>query len=208
MRHPVAVLVPTLAFLLLLGSPFLHVRFNAPDASILPPVGAVARGLRPAPGRSSARASSRRSSSPSGRTGPATDAGQPRGPVRLLAAARARTRGSRRVDSLRRRRSAADARRSTRCSTATPNGPRDRYVADRPRGDDHGRPDRLHPLHARTARTATRARRWSPTCATPASPLAPPAGDDASWSAAAPRTSPTWSTASGRTSRGPPCSSS
>jgi RND superfamily putative drug exporter len=37
MRHPVAVLVPTLAFLLLLGSPFLHIRFNAPDASILPP---------------------------------------------------------------------------------------------------------------------------------------------------------------------------
>jgi len=37
MRHPVAVLIPTLAFLLLLGSPFLHVRFNAPDASILPP---------------------------------------------------------------------------------------------------------------------------------------------------------------------------
>jgi RND superfamily putative drug exporter len=37
MRHPVGVLIPTLAFLLLLGSPFLHVRFNAPDASILPP---------------------------------------------------------------------------------------------------------------------------------------------------------------------------
>src|SRR3954470_19094986 len=37
MRHPVAVLVPTLAFLLILGSPFLHVRFNAPDSSILPP---------------------------------------------------------------------------------------------------------------------------------------------------------------------------
>ena len=37
MRHPVAVLVPTLALLLVLGSPFLHVRFNAPDASILPP---------------------------------------------------------------------------------------------------------------------------------------------------------------------------
>jgi RND superfamily putative drug exporter len=37
MRHPVAVLVPTLALLLLLGSPFLHVRFNAPDSSILPP---------------------------------------------------------------------------------------------------------------------------------------------------------------------------
>jgi putative drug exporter of the RND superfamily len=37
MRRPVAVLLPTLALLLLLGFPFLHVRFNAPDASILPP---------------------------------------------------------------------------------------------------------------------------------------------------------------------------
>ncbi len=36
MRRPVAVLIPTLALLLLLGTPFLHVRFNAPDASILP----------------------------------------------------------------------------------------------------------------------------------------------------------------------------
>ncbi len=36
MRHPVAVLVPTLGVLLLLGSPFLHVRFNAPDSTILP----------------------------------------------------------------------------------------------------------------------------------------------------------------------------
>jgi RND superfamily putative drug exporter len=37
MRRPVTVLVPTLAVILLLGSPFLHVRFNAPDSSILPP---------------------------------------------------------------------------------------------------------------------------------------------------------------------------
>jgi RND superfamily putative drug exporter len=37
MQHPVAVLIPTLALLLVLGSPFLHVRFNAPDSSILPP---------------------------------------------------------------------------------------------------------------------------------------------------------------------------
>ncbi|HKB28879.1 MAG TPA: MMPL family transporter, partial [Candidatus Limnocylindrales bacterium] len=36
MRHPIAVLVPTLAFILVLGWPFLHVRFNAPDSSILP----------------------------------------------------------------------------------------------------------------------------------------------------------------------------
>ncbi|MEO5966358.1 MAG: MMPL family transporter [Candidatus Limnocylindrales bacterium] len=37
MQHPVAVLVPTLSLLLILGIPFLHVRFNAPDATILPP---------------------------------------------------------------------------------------------------------------------------------------------------------------------------
>jgi RND superfamily putative drug exporter len=37
MRRPFAFLIPTLAVLLVLGSPFLHVRFNAPDASILPP---------------------------------------------------------------------------------------------------------------------------------------------------------------------------
>ncbi len=37
MRHPIAVLIPTLSLLLILGSPFLHIRFNAPDASILPP---------------------------------------------------------------------------------------------------------------------------------------------------------------------------
>jgi RND superfamily putative drug exporter len=36
MDHPVAVFVPTLLFLLALGLPFLHVRLNAPDASILP----------------------------------------------------------------------------------------------------------------------------------------------------------------------------
>jgi RND superfamily putative drug exporter len=37
MERPIAVLVPTLGLLVLLGGPFLHVRFNAPDASILPP---------------------------------------------------------------------------------------------------------------------------------------------------------------------------
>ena len=36
MRRPVSVLIPTLALLLVLGVPFLHVRFNAPDATILP----------------------------------------------------------------------------------------------------------------------------------------------------------------------------
>lgn len=37
MRHPVVVFLPTLAFLVALGTPFLHVRFSAPDAYILPP---------------------------------------------------------------------------------------------------------------------------------------------------------------------------
>ncbi|HEX7400152.1 MAG TPA: MMPL family transporter [Candidatus Limnocylindrales bacterium] len=36
MRHPLRVFFPTLAVLLVLGTPFLHVRFNAPDATILP----------------------------------------------------------------------------------------------------------------------------------------------------------------------------
>ncbi len=36
MRRPLAVFVPTLLLLVALGLPFLHVRFNAPDATILP----------------------------------------------------------------------------------------------------------------------------------------------------------------------------
>jgi RND superfamily putative drug exporter len=36
MRHPLRVFVPMLALLLVLGTPFLHVRFNSPDATILP----------------------------------------------------------------------------------------------------------------------------------------------------------------------------
>jgi RND superfamily putative drug exporter len=37
MRRPVPVFAATLGLLLLLGTPFLHVRLNAPDATILPP---------------------------------------------------------------------------------------------------------------------------------------------------------------------------
>jgi RND superfamily putative drug exporter len=37
MNRPLLFFVPTLVLLLVLGAPFLHVRFNAPDASILPP---------------------------------------------------------------------------------------------------------------------------------------------------------------------------
>jgi uncharacterized membrane protein YdfJ with MMPL/SSD domain len=37
MRRPIAVLIPTLAFLLLLGSPYLRLQQGIPDASVLPP---------------------------------------------------------------------------------------------------------------------------------------------------------------------------
>ena len=53
MRHPVAMLVPVLAFLLLLGAPYLSVRLAAPDASILPDQRQVARRVRHADARAS-----------------------------------------------------------------------------------------------------------------------------------------------------------
>ena len=37
MDRPLLFFIPTLLILLILGLPFLHVRFNAPDATILPP---------------------------------------------------------------------------------------------------------------------------------------------------------------------------
>ena len=92
MRHPVAVLVPTLSFLLLLGVPFLHVRFNAPDSTILPPsvpsreaYDILAREF--GEGEFAPLALAIRT------TGDATDAGQHREAVRLLAPARGRPAG-------------------------------------------------------------------------------------------------------------------
>ena len=72
MRRPVAVLLPTLALLLRPRLPFLHVRFNAPDSTILPasvPSRAAFDRLAATP---SARASSRRSTLAIRTTGPAT----------------------------------------------------------------------------------------------------------------------------------------
>ena len=145
MRHPVAVLVPTLLFLLLLGSPFLHVRFNAPDATILPP-------------EVPSRAAFDRLQAEFGegefapivlaiRTdGAATSPANLAAPVRLFAAPR---RGSAHRPHRQpgRRRSAADAqpvhapvRRSERA--ARPLHP------DEPGSDDQGRPDGVHAVHA------------------------------------------------------------
>ena len=85
MRHPVAVLVPTLAFILLLGSPFLHVRFNAPDSSILP-ASVPSRRLRSPPKRiRRGRVRADRPGDPD--AGQRRRAGQPGRAVRLLATA-------------------------------------------------------------------------------------------------------------------------
>ena len=75
------------------------------------------------------------------------------------------TRGSRRVDSL----VDVDPRLTLaqyQLLYGDPNGPRDRFVAIGPGGHDPRRPDRVHASRRRTARTATRAGRSSPTCAT------------------------------------------
>ena len=205
MRHPVAVLVPTLSLLLLLGVPFLHVRFNAPDSTILPPSVPVARGLRhPRPRVRGGRVRAARARDPHDRR--RHDAGQRREAVRLLAGASRPTRGSAAWSSLvdvdprltlaQYQLLYAVARRAA--------GPVRR---DGPRRDDEGRPHGVHRLHAATAPTATRRGRWSASCATrPARSRRPPGSR--CWSAAAPRTSTTSCPACGRTSRGRRCSSS
>ena len=88
MRRPVAVLVPTLAAPLLLGSPFLHVRFNAPDSS------SCRRPSRRAPRSIAFGRSSARGNSPDRRCHPdrrARDVGrEPGRALRLFATARDR----------------------------------------------------------------------------------------------------------------------
>ena len=106
MRDPVAVLIPTLAFLLLLGSPFLHVRFNSPDASIPPPTSRRAR-VRPA-ARRVRRGRVRADRGGGADDGPATDPGEPGRAVRLLPAPGRRPAGDAGRQP-RRRRPAADA---------------------------------------------------------------------------------------------------
>ena len=96
--------------------------------------GPVARRVRPAPGASSARASSRRSCS---RSGPTARRPPPPTwpPSTTTRAGSPPTRGSRRVDSL----VDVDPRLTLAQYTllyGDPNGPRDRYVADRAGGDD------------------------------------------------------------------------
>ncbi len=106
--------------------------------------------------------------------GPATDAGQPGRPVRLLAPPRGGpARRPRRQP--RRRRPAADAR-AVPAALRRPERAARPLRADRAGRDDPRRPDGVHAHHAATARTATRDGRSSPTCGRRAAPLAPPAG--------------------------------
>ena len=146
MRRPVAVFVPTLAVLLLLGSPFLHVRFNAPGRVDPAADRAVARGLRPARATSSARASSRRSSLAIRTTG----AGD--GPANLAAlfdySRRLAARPARRPRRQPRRRRSAAHPRAVPAPVRRPGGPPRPVRRRRPRGDDAGRPHRVHGLHA------------------------------------------------------------
>ena len=203
MQHPVAVLIPTLAFLLLLGSPFLHVRFNSPDASILPadvPSRAAFDRLREAFGE--------------GEFAPIAIAIRSDGPATSAANLAALYDYSRRL--------AADSR-VTRVDSlvdvdprmtlsqyqllyADPNGPRDRYTAT-------------------VLAATTKGELTSFTITTPFGPnrdegrslvrdlratsgRSPPRPASRSSSAAARPTSPTSSTGSPPTSRGPRCSSS
>ena len=175
MRHPVAVLVPTL------GVP-------APARLAVP-----ARPVQRAGRHASCRPTSRRAPPSTGsrrefgegefapivlaiRTdGAGHDPGQPGRACTTTRAAWRPTRGSRRVDSL----VDVDPRLTLDAVPAAVRRPQRAarpLRRDRPGRDDPRRPDGLHPVPRPTARTATRARRWSPTCATRRAPLAPPAG--------------------------------
>ena len=203
MRHPVLVLIPTLAFLLVLGSPFLHVRFNAPDSSVLPtdvPSRQAFDRLRDEFGEGEFAPIVLATRTSGDVTSPDNLAVLHEYTRRLAADPRIS-----RVDSL----VDVDPRLTLaqyQLLYGDPNGPRDRFVATALAAttrDDLTR-SRSRP---RTARTATRARRWSPTCATRTDRSRRRPGS-ACWSAAGPRTWPMSSTGWPPTSRGPRRSSS
>ena len=175
MRHPIAVLIPTLAFLLLLGSPFLHVRFNAPDASILPPEvpsRAAFDRLRARVRRGRVRAD--RPGHPDRRRRRRPRPTSPR--CTTTRAGWRRIRASRRVDSL----VDVDPRLTLAQYTllyGDPNGPRDRYVqtalAATTRGDLTA-----FTLYTPYGPNRDEGKALVTDLRTPGGPLAPPAGVD------------------------------
>ena len=204
MRRPVAVLVPTLALLLLLGSPFLHVRFNAPDSTILP----ASVPSRAAFDRLAATFGE-------GEFAPLTLAIRTDGPAtstrtnlaalyeysRRLAADPRVTRIEGLVD--------VDPRLGLdqyQLLYGDPNGPRDRFIAMALAATTK---DDLTTFTVFTPFGPNRAegRELVARCATTRARSRHRPASRSSWVAARP-TSPTWSTGSRRTSRGPPCSSS
>ena len=173
MRRPVAVLIPTLGLLLVLGWPFLHVRFNAPDSTILP----ASVPSRAAFDRLAATFGE-------GEFAPLTLAIRTTGPATSPENLAALYDYSRRL--------AADPRISRveglvdvdprlgldqyQLLYGDPNGPRDRFIAMALARDDEGRPDRVHRLHAVRAEPGRGPRARRPTSGDPAGSLAPPPG--------------------------------
>ena len=205
MRHPVAVLVPTLSLLLVLGLPFLHVRFNAPDATILPPsvpsreaydmlASEFGEGEF-APLVLAVRTTGRRH-----------DARERREAVRLLAAARrrpARDAGSMSLVDVDPRLTLAQYQ----LLYGAPGGPPDRFVATALAATTKG------DLTAFTVYTPygpnrDEGRALVHDLRDPSSPLAPPAGRLGAGRRRRRRRRRRRVAASGRTSRGPRCSSS
>ena len=145
MRRPLLFFIPTLTLLLVLGSPFLHVRFNAPgrvDPAAGRPVEGGVRSPRLRLRRGRVRAGSR------GRQDdwPCDRPEQRRSPVRLLAPARRGSTGHA-GGGLRRCRSAPEPRAvpAALLGTGRAGRPVRRPVAG---GHDQGRPCRVHRLHA------------------------------------------------------------
>ena len=197
MRHPVAVLVPTLGCIMLLGWPFLHVRFNAPDSSILP-----------ASVPSRAAFDRLRSEFGEGEFAPLVLAIRTTGPATTPANLAALFDYSRRLQSdprVTRVDGLVDVDPRLTLDQYTllygdPNGPRDRYIqtalAATTRGDLTA-----FTLYTPYGPNRDEGKDLVASMRDPTSPLAPPAGHDASWSGVAPPTSPTWWPGSGRTFR-------
>ena len=193
------------AVILLLGSPVPARPLQRPGC-----VDPARRPCRPAPpstgsAPSSARASSRRSCWPSGRRGPATT---PANLAALYDYSRRLAADPRvtRVESLVDVDPRLTPRAVPRSCTARPDGPPDRYVADRPGGHDPGdltaftlyTPYGPNREEGKALVADLRDRDRAAGAAGRARP---------SSSVAAPRTSPTWWRGSAPTSRGPRCSS-
>ncbi len=204
MRHPVAVLVPTLSFLLLLGRPVPQRPVQRPGRHDPPRVGAVPRGVRrPGPGVRRGRVRAARHRRPHDRR--RHDPGERGRAVRLLAPPRRRPADQPRGE-LRGPRRAPHAR-------AVPApvrlARRARRTGSSPRPSGRRRRATSPPSPSRRPSGPT-TRRPAPSCASCATPRArsprPPASRS-SW-AAAPPTWTTWCRGCGPTSRAPRRSSS